>query len=66
MNIFFTLLFSHMIACHSIGFATYILEKPFMMYIKDEVLADNVTFGSNAGESVEIEGEKINISIFKK
>ena len=37
-----------------------------MMYIKDEVLADNVTFGSNAGESVEIEGEKINISIFKK
>ena len=40
--------------------------EPFMMYIKDEVLADNVTFGSNAGESVEIEGEKINISIFKK
>jgi len=34
MNIFFTLLFSHMIACHSIGFATYILEKPFMMYIR--------------------------------
>lgn len=23
-----------MIACHSIGFATYILEKPFMMYIR--------------------------------
>ena len=39
---------------------------PFMAYIKDEVLADAITFGNNAGETVEIEGEKINISIFKK
>jgi isoleucyl-tRNA synthetase len=39
---------------------------PFIAYIKDEVLADAITFGNNAGETVEIEGEKINVSIFKK
>jgi isoleucyl-tRNA synthetase len=39
---------------------------PFIVYIKDEVLADAITFGTNAGETVEIEGEKINVSIFKK
>jgi len=39
---------------------------PFISYIKDEVLADAITFGSNAGESIEIEGEKINVSILKK
>ena len=39
---------------------------PFIAYIKDEVLADAITFGKNAGETVEIEGEKINVSIFKK
>jgi isoleucyl-tRNA synthetase len=39
---------------------------PFIAYIKDEVLADAITFGTNAGETVEIEGEKINVSIFKK
>ena len=39
---------------------------PFIAYIKDEVLAASITFGSNAGESIEIEGEKINVSILKK
>lgn len=39
---------------------------PFIAYIKDEVLADTISFDSNTGETVEIEGEKINVSIFKK
>jgi len=39
---------------------------PFIAYIKNEVLADTISFDSNTGETVEIEGEKINVSIFKK